>query len=173
VTYLCKDDAAPLTAIMEAAGDLPPDSQVPMPERDAGPALDVHKRGRRDAPMTPLLNWTPPGEPALTPVSTPERQWAQEAVAAEQRRMEKLAESQRAREEKEAEERRAREAREAEEAVVRDARAEGKTWKQITELLGNTTTEQNIWDKYHEKYKAKGPKPEPTPESAQETAEAQ
>jgi len=55
VTYLCEEDAAPLAAIMDAAGDLPPDKQVPLPERD----LVVHTRGRRQPTMEPL-DWTPP-----------------------------------------------------------------------------------------------------------------
>jgi len=63
--YLCDTDAAPLLAIMDAAGDLPPDQQIPIPERGGEPLgnLDIHKRGRRDVRMEPL-EWTPPGPPA-------------------------------------------------------------------------------------------------------------
>jgi len=75
VTYLCKDDAAPLQAIMEAAGELPPSEQVPMPDRD----MVIHARGRRQPKMAPLLNWTPPD--AARPPAQEERPDTQEAGA--------------------------------------------------------------------------------------------
>lgn len=62
VMYLCEADSAPLQAILDAAGDLPPDQQKPLPERGKEP-IDftvVHKRRRRDSGMAPLLDWTPP-----------------------------------------------------------------------------------------------------------------
>jgi hypothetical protein len=63
VTYLCKEHWAPLMEVMEAAGDLAPDDQVPMPERGLEP---VPTRGKRESGMAPLLDWTPP-EPAPMP----------------------------------------------------------------------------------------------------------
>lgn len=71
VTYLCKDHSGLLLDIMNAAGTLPPNEQIPVPDRADGPPgyLDVHKRGRREVPMRPLLNWTPP--PASLPPEKP------------------------------------------------------------------------------------------------------
>jgi hypothetical protein len=64
-TYLCKEDAVPLTKIMDAAGDFPLRKQVPVPDRPLGPeGLDIHKHGRREVPME-ALDWTPPSEPEL------------------------------------------------------------------------------------------------------------
>ena len=71
VTYLCTEHGAPLQEIMDLAGDLPPDRQIPVPERGVEP-LDIHLRGRRDPKMMPLLNWTPPEDPGPVPEPTPE-----------------------------------------------------------------------------------------------------
>lgn len=80
VTYLCRNHAAPLAAIVEAAGNLPPDQQVPMPDRGTEPVgnLDVHKRGRKQPVMVPL-NWTPPA-PRPEPVLTVEEKLVKQAL---------------------------------------------------------------------------------------------
>lgn len=59
VTYLCSRDAAPLVAIMEAAGDLPPSRQRPLADRGQVEPMPVHARGRRRTSLEPL-DWTPP-----------------------------------------------------------------------------------------------------------------
>jgi len=60
VTYLCDRDAAPLVAIMDAAGDLPPSKQRPLSDKGKVDPLPVHKRGRRRTNLEPLVDWTPP-----------------------------------------------------------------------------------------------------------------
>lgn len=60
VTYLCDMHAEPIMEIMEIAGQLPPDEQVPVPQRGMEPPPEQFK-GRR-APMVPLLDWIPPEE---------------------------------------------------------------------------------------------------------------
>lgn len=55
VTYLCKADAAPIVAVMEAAGILAPARQK-KPRKSKAP---VAARRRRQA-MEPLLDWAPP-----------------------------------------------------------------------------------------------------------------
>jgi hypothetical protein len=84
VTYLCTVHGAPLQEIMGLAGDLPPDRQVPLPERDAE-ALDTHLHGRRDPKMMPLLNWTPPEDPGPVPEPEPKPISAEEIIVAQGR----------------------------------------------------------------------------------------
>jgi hypothetical protein len=60
VAYLCVEHGAPLQAVLEAAGDLAPDDQIPLPERAMGPVPSSVGRGRRAPEMAPLLDWTPP-----------------------------------------------------------------------------------------------------------------
>lgn len=68
VTYLCKDDAAPLVAIMDAAGDKTPDEQIPLTMRNELEQFErTPTRGRRQPEMVPLLNWIPPTPVELTP----------------------------------------------------------------------------------------------------------
>lgn len=59
VTYLCGEHGAPLQAILNAAGDLAPNEQVPLPDRDKEPPLEPAEK-RRQSNMVPLLGWTPP-----------------------------------------------------------------------------------------------------------------
>jgi hypothetical protein len=57
VTYLCKQDAAPIVAVMAAAGTLAPARQKkPRKSKSTAP---VAARRRRQA-MEPLLDWAPP-----------------------------------------------------------------------------------------------------------------
>jgi hypothetical protein len=63
VTYLCAVHAAPLVAVMDAAGDLPPSKQKPLADRPQ--KQPVHTRGRRRTALEPLVEWTPPSEPPL------------------------------------------------------------------------------------------------------------
>lgn len=121
VTYLCTEHGAPLQEIMGLAGDLPPDKQVPLPERDAE-AIDIHLRGRRDPKMMPLLNWVPPEDPGPVP-EEPRPAPAPKPISAE-------------------------------EIIVAKARKDGKTWDEIGAMVG--TTGQNVWGKYHKKYRARG-----------------
>lgn len=67
--HLCKDDAAPLWKIMDAVGG--PQLHTKLPRPQGGPPIDIHKRGRRDVPMEPLLNWTPPEEAPARPAPMP------------------------------------------------------------------------------------------------------
>lgn len=59
VTFLCAKDSAPLHAIREAAGPLPPARQAP------GADKEVPRRQPRRRSMAPLLDWTPPSDPPL------------------------------------------------------------------------------------------------------------
>lgn len=74
VMFLCKRDAQPLTELMDAAGNLPPLEQVPLPDRErvhAPVEPFVHKRGRRMPEMVPLV-WTPPPGPPVIRKPKPE-----------------------------------------------------------------------------------------------------
>lgn len=59
VSYLCDDHGGMLQAIMDAAGDWPPDQQQPLPDRVAIKEDDLPKNR---IVMEPLLDWTPPEE---------------------------------------------------------------------------------------------------------------
>lgn len=61
VTYLCKEHGEPLLAIMELAGDIPPEDQIPVPDRSPAD-LQSYQRSKRETRMAPLLDWTPPEE---------------------------------------------------------------------------------------------------------------
>lgn len=54
VTFLCLTDSAPLNAIVEAAGPVPPSRQLPL-----DPETKVPRRLPRRRSMVPL-DWTPP-----------------------------------------------------------------------------------------------------------------
>lgn len=64
VTDLCVKDSAPLNAIMEAAGPVPPSRQLPLDSE-----TEVPRRQPRRRSMLPLVEWTPPSDP---PLLTPE-----------------------------------------------------------------------------------------------------
>lgn len=157
VTYLCKEDSAPLLAVMEAAGNLPPDLQVPLGERDGEPdgSLDVHQRGRRQPVMVPLLDWTPPGEePAAAPDHRaepdpePEREPRAEVEidSGFEPKVEPTVTIIRTKSPEQI----------AEETTVAKARADGKTWTEVAGLVG--TSRQNVHQKYGKTYKARGRK---------------
>lgn len=59
--YLCLKDSEPLLAVMGAAGDIAPNKQIPLPDRQAPGRMgsDVYRPGKME-PMAPLLDWTPP-----------------------------------------------------------------------------------------------------------------
>jgi hypothetical protein len=167
VTYVCGEHSAPLEAILEASEGLPLNLQTPLSQQTAmkkARNIDLVHR-RRVRTMEPLLDWTPPADepaPAREILSEEDRaalQAQREADAAAKAEREAQAAAIRAEREAASEaEAAAKAARyEAEELVVRDGRAEGKTWDEIAALLG--TTRQNVWSKYKQRYKAKGPKP--------------
>lgn len=62
VAYLCVEHGAPLQEILEAAGELAPDEQIPLPERHGEMMPQVYVKGKRSGGMIPLLDWTPPTE---------------------------------------------------------------------------------------------------------------
>lgn len=130
VTYLCTIDSAPLIAILDAAGDIPPHKQVPLPERGQ-PVPDLKspfKKGRQRLPkLEPLLDWTPPGQPKLR----------QEVIEAELARQGKLELSD-------------------VEKMVKTLREEGKSWRQIGEMMG--ISKQAAFQRYQ--HLNPGPKPE-------------
>ncbi|MGZ4659653.1 MAG: hypothetical protein ACXVYB_00070 [Arthrobacter sp.] len=173
VTYVCTEHAEPLRELVRASQYLPVDMQTPLPQRRKVIGSEVSKEAAAQAAeiariererkrrMTPLLDWTPPAWMPNPPVHPePPSPEARAAFLAEQeaQRIAREAQADAVRAEKEAE-RQARAAAKAkreaaEELVVRDARAEGKTWKQIGDMLG--TTQQSVWSRYHLRYKDKG-----------------
>ena len=109
VMYLCKADAAPLTALMEAAGDLPPSRQVPVIDRGVEPLPRRRRqRGGRALEMAPL-DWTPPAPPPIPAPPAPEPR--AELTAEEQA---------------------------AEDELVRASLAIGLTWDEIAGIVGST-----------------------------------
>lgn len=60
VTYLCKRDAAPLVAVMDAAGAEPPSRQRSAVAQGLAP-MPVHNRNHRRGRQMEPLDWTPPG----------------------------------------------------------------------------------------------------------------
>lgn len=67
VTYVCDEHAAPLTAVLEAAGDIPPEFQIPVPDRVPVVKEEIPKPSR----LVPLLDWTPPDEGFIGPRNRP------------------------------------------------------------------------------------------------------
>lgn len=60
--YLCKEHGEPLQNLLELAGDLPPEEQVPVPLRDLLGENPILGPGRQRTKMVPLTDWTPPEE---------------------------------------------------------------------------------------------------------------
>lgn len=73
-TYVCVEHAAPLQAIMDAAGAEPPHRQrVRRPGAEPLPREKVQVPRRPRSSMEPLLDWEPPSDkkvPAARPVGT-------------------------------------------------------------------------------------------------------
>ena len=158
VTYLCEIHGAPFKEIMEIAGDLPPDQQLPVPLRDQDIfSIDLRPRTGHERPKMVALDWTPPGEePAAAPDHRAEPEpepkpgrGARVEVEVDsgfEPKVEPTVTIVRTKSPEQI----------AEETTVAKARADGKTWTEVAALVG--TSRQNVHQKYGKIYNARGRK---------------
>lgn len=69
VTYLCGEHSEPVAEVLAAAGDIPPEYQIPIPDRVPVTEPEPIKPPSR---LVPLLNWTPPDEDFIGPMNRPD-----------------------------------------------------------------------------------------------------
>ena len=68
VTYLCGEHSAPVAEVLAAAGDIPPEFQIPVPDRVVPEEPEEKPRPSR---LVPLTSWTPPDEGFIGPINRP------------------------------------------------------------------------------------------------------